>query len=83
MVAAFAKGDTVAATALNARLQESWVFQTSDAAPNPVPTKAMMRALGLPAGECRLPMGPTPDGLDDQARRVWSNLYLRAFPPAP
>jgi 4-hydroxy-tetrahydrodipicolinate synthase len=83
MVAAFAKGDTVAATALNARLLESWAFQTSDAAPNPVPTKAMMRALGLPSGECRLPMGPTPDGLVDQARRVWSNLHLRAFPAAP
>jgi 4-hydroxy-tetrahydrodipicolinate synthase len=83
MIAAFTKGDTVAATALNARLGESWAFQTSDAAPNPVPTKAMMRALGLPSGECRLPMGPTPAGLVDQARQVWRNLHLRAFPAAP
>jgi 4-hydroxy-tetrahydrodipicolinate synthase len=83
MIADFTKGDTLAATALNARLRESWEFQTSDAAPNPVPTKAMMRALGLPAGECRLPMGPTPAGLVDQARQVWSNLHLRAFPAAP
>ena len=39
-----------------------------------------MRALGLPAGECRLPMGPTPDGLVDRAEQVWSNLHLRASP---
>ncbi len=83
MIAAFAKGDTEAATALNARLQESWEYQTSDAAPNPVPTKAMMRALGLPAGECRLPMGPTPDGLVARAEQVWSNLHPRAVPAAP
>jgi 4-hydroxy-tetrahydrodipicolinate synthase len=83
MVAAFAKGDTVAATALNARLQESWVFQTSDDAPNPVPTKAMMRALGLPAGQCRLPMGPTPTGLEEQAKRVWTTLHRREFPAVP
>ena len=83
MIAAFAKGDTEAATALNARLGESWEFQTSDAAPNPVPTKAMMRALGLPAGECRLPMGPTPEGLVARAEQVWSNLHPRAVPAAP
>ena len=60
MVAAFAKGDTVAATALNARLQESWVFQTSDAAPNPVPTKAMMRASGSPPANAACPWAGTP-----------------------
>jgi 4-hydroxy-tetrahydrodipicolinate synthase len=82
MIASFSKGDTDAAVALNERLVESWEFQTSDAAPNPVPTKAMLRALGLPAGECRLPMGPTPAGLEDKARQVWSNLHLRPFPAA-
>ena len=29
----------------------------------------MMRTLGLPVGEPRLPMGPTPDGLEDKAER--------------
>ncbi len=82
MIAAFTKGDTEAALALNARLVESWEFQTSDDAPNPVPTKAMLRALGLPAGECRLPMGPAPEGLADRAQQVWSNLHLRPVPPA-
>jgi 4-hydroxy-tetrahydrodipicolinate synthase len=74
MVAAFAKGDTEGACAINARLIESWDYQGSDEAPNPVPTKAMMRALGLPAGECRLPMGPTPAGLDERAKQVWTRL---------
>ena len=27
-----------------------------------------MRALGRPAGQCRLPLGPAPDGLEDRAR---------------
>jgi 4-hydroxy-tetrahydrodipicolinate synthase len=80
MVASFAKGDTEAASALNTRLVESWEFQATDAAPNPVPTKAMLRALGLPAGECRLPMGPTPPGLVQRAQQVWSNLNQRPFP---
>jgi hypothetical protein len=44
-----------------------------------VPTKAMLRALGLPAGECRLPMGPTPPGLVERAKEVWGNLHLQAF----
>jgi 4-hydroxy-tetrahydrodipicolinate synthase len=80
MIATFAKGDTEAATVLNARLVPSWEYEASDVAPNPVPTKAMLRALGQPAGECRLPMGPTPPGLEDQARRVWADLYQRPFP---
>jgi 4-hydroxy-tetrahydrodipicolinate synthase len=80
MIAAFAKGDTEAAIALNARLVESWEFQGNDEAPNPVPTKAMLRALGLPAGQCRLPMGPEPKGLTERAREVWSHLYAQAFP---
>jgi 4-hydroxy-tetrahydrodipicolinate synthase len=79
MVASYNKGDTDGAATVNNMLQESWDFQTSDTAPNPVPTKAMLRALGLPAGECRLPMGPTPFGLEGQAKQVWSNLHLRPF----
>jgi 4-hydroxy-tetrahydrodipicolinate synthase len=79
MVAAFTKGDTEAAMALNARLVESWEFEASDEAPNPVPTKAMLKALGLPGGNCRLPMGPEPEGLVDRAEQVWSHLHRQAF----
>ncbi|MGQ0617928.1 MAG: 4-hydroxy-tetrahydrodipicolinate synthase [Acidimicrobiia bacterium] len=74
MFAAFAKGDVARAREINAGMLESFEFETGDAAPNPVPTKAMMRVMGLPAGEPRLPMGPTPPGLEDRAREVLANL---------
>jgi len=74
MIAAYRKGDVDTAREVNNRLRESYDFESSDEAPNPVPTKAMMRALGLPAGECRLPMGPTPPGLEDQARAIIDRL---------
>lgn len=74
MIAAFAKGETARATELNATLIESWEFETGDAAPNPIPAKAMLRALGLPAGQCRLPLGVAPDGLERRALEVWRNL---------
>ncbi len=74
MITAFHSGKVEEAQEINARLIESCRFEGSDLAPNPVPTKAMMRVMGLPAGECRLPMGPTPTGLEDQARAVLSRL---------
>ena len=74
MIAAFAKGDNEHARLMNARLLESWQYESSDAAPNPIPTKLMLRVLGLPVGECRPPMGPMPDGLEADAWRVLANL---------
>ena len=74
MFAAFAKGDVERARELNARMLPSFAFETGDLAPNPVPTKAVLRVLGLPAGECRLPMGPTPPGLEDRARAILDGL---------
>jgi 4-hydroxy-tetrahydrodipicolinate synthase len=74
MIAAFAKGDVEHARQVNARLVPSHGFQSSDEAPNPVPAKAMLRTLGLPAGQCRLPLGPAPRGLEDTAQEVFSHL---------
>jgi len=68
------KGDVVAARLVNARLLESFAFETGDEAPNPLPTKALLRSIGLPVGEARLPMGPAPAGLEDRAREVLANL---------
>ena len=51
------KGDTAGARLVNARLLESFAFETGDDAPNPIPTKAMMRHLGFTVGQARLPMG--------------------------
>jgi 4-hydroxy-tetrahydrodipicolinate synthase len=75
MIAAFWKGDVAHARAINARLTESWAFETGDAAPNPIPAKALLRVMGLPAGQCRLPLGPAPEGLEARAREVLDNLH--------
>lgn len=74
MFGAFERGDVLSAQRINARQLESFEFETGDAAPNPVPSKAMMRTLGHDVGECRSPMGPTPDGLEAAARQVYDRL---------
>jgi 4-hydroxy-tetrahydrodipicolinate synthase len=77
MVSAFWKGDVDHARDLNARLLASWEFQSDDLAPNPIPTKAVLRVLGLPAGQCRLPLGPAPAGLEERAARLLDDLGVR------
>jgi 4-hydroxy-tetrahydrodipicolinate synthase len=74
MIDAFFNGDHERARQLNETLLESYEFETSVAAPNPIPAKAMMRTLGMAVGECRLPLGPAPDGLEDRARLVMKGL---------
>jgi 4-hydroxy-tetrahydrodipicolinate synthase len=75
LLALWAKGDTEGARRVNARLLPSFAFETGDDAPNPVPTKCLLRTVhNLPVGHCRLPMGPEPDGLADRARQVWDDL---------
>jgi 4-hydroxy-tetrahydrodipicolinate synthase len=74
MIAAFNKGDVEHARAVNARLLDSWDYQTGDLTPNPLPAKAMLRAIGKPAGQCRPPMGDAPDGLEARMLEVWRRL---------
>jgi 4-hydroxy-tetrahydrodipicolinate synthase len=74
MITSFKKGDVESARQINARLLESWAFETGDLNPNPIPAKAMLRTLGQPAGPTRPPMGPCPDGLEDRARQVMKHL---------
>jgi 4-hydroxy-tetrahydrodipicolinate synthase len=74
MFDAWQREDTVAARRINARQLESYEFETGDEAPNPVPSKAMLRTLGHDVGECRSPMGPTPHGLEHAARGVYERL---------
>jgi len=78
MASAFAKGDVDRARELNARLQPSFAFETSEQAPNPVPTKALLRELGLAVGRCRPPMDTEPDGLVAAARAVLAGLGVAA-----
>jgi 4-hydroxy-tetrahydrodipicolinate synthase len=75
MVGAFNKGDVDQARRVNAKLIPSHVFQASEETPNPVPAKAMMRVLGHAVGQCRPPMGPSPEGLEDRARLVIEQLH--------
>jgi 4-hydroxy-tetrahydrodipicolinate synthase len=81
MCKAFAKGDVEEAQRINAKMLPSFEFETGDAAPNPLPTKAVLRVLGLPAGQCRLPMGPAPAGLEDEARKILADLGADAPRP--
>ncbi|MDG1196793.1 MAG: 4-hydroxy-tetrahydrodipicolinate synthase [Actinomycetota bacterium] len=74
MFDAWEAGDAALAQKINAKLLESFDFESGDDAPNPVPTKAMLRTIGLRVGEPRLPMGPTPEGLEDRAREVYARL---------
>jgi 4-hydroxy-tetrahydrodipicolinate synthase len=79
------KGDVIGARLVNSRMLESFAFETGDDAPNPLPTKAMMRHLGIPVGQARLPMGDAPAFVEERAPQVWANLarWRDAFPLRP
>ena len=74
MFDAWERGDVTGARAANTRMLESFGFETGDLAPNPIPTKAMLRTLGWNVGQCRLPVGDAPDWVEPRAREVWENL---------
>jgi 4-hydroxy-tetrahydrodipicolinate synthase len=73
-IRAFLAGDVVRARAVNAALLPSYGFETGDEAPNPLPSKAMLRVRGLPAGQCRLPLGEAPPELEVRAKEVLADL---------
>jgi 4-hydroxy-tetrahydrodipicolinate synthase len=79
------KGDMMGARLVNSRMLESFAFETGDEAPNPIPTKAVMRHLGIPVGQARLPMGDAPTWVDERVPEVLGNLqrWRDAFPQAP
>lgn len=74
MFAALDRGDLAAARRINVRMLESFAFETGDEAPNPIPTKAMLRTLGWKVGQCRLPVGDAPDWVEPRAREVYAHL---------
>ena len=81
----WSKGDVDGARLVNSRLLESFAFETGDEAPNPLPTKAVMRHLGFAVGEARLPMGPAPAWVVERVPEVLANLerWRAAFPDRP
>ena len=56
MIDAFVEGRPSEAAAAHARLLP--LFQAAFRAPNPIPIKAALELLGLPAGPVRLPLVP-------------------------
>lgn len=78
LLAAVGAGDLPLARSINRALLPSCSFETSEAAPNPVPTKVALALLGLCSERTRLPMGPVPPGLVDEARRILAGVPERA-----
>jgi 4-hydroxy-tetrahydrodipicolinate synthase len=70
VIDAFLRGDLAAAIAGNAELLDSFDFESTVEYPNPLPAKAACRALGLPVGQCRLPMGASTPELDAAAGKI-------------
>jgi len=70
VVDAFLRGDLVTAIAGNAELLDSFDFESTAEYPNPLPAKAVLRALGLAVGQCRLPMGAATPELDATAAKI-------------
>jgi 4-hydroxy-tetrahydrodipicolinate synthase len=70
VVDAFLAGDLASAIAGNAELLDSFDFESTEEFPNPLPAKAMLRALGRRVGQCRLPMGASAPELDIEAQKI-------------
>ena len=70
VIDAFMAGDLAGAIAGNAELLDSFDFESSPEYPNPLPAKAVLRALGHAVGQCRLPMGPGTPELDAMAAKI-------------
>jgi 4-hydroxy-tetrahydrodipicolinate synthase len=74
MWAAAAKGDFATARTINEQLLPSYLYMNSDLCVFSQAVKAAMNVLGVPVGECRLPLGPPPEGTDALARTVLADL---------
>lgn len=74
MFDAWQRGDVDLAKRINQALLASFVFETGDDSPNPIPSKVMMNLLGVDVGQCRLPMGPPADFVIERARVVLDEL---------
>ncbi|MEO6627014.1 MAG: 4-hydroxy-tetrahydrodipicolinate synthase [Aquihabitans sp.] len=74
MFAAADKGDYATARRINASLLPSYQFMNSETCVFSQAVKVAMGVLGVPAGECRLPLGPAPADTDAAARTVLADL---------
>jgi 4-hydroxy-tetrahydrodipicolinate synthase len=76
MIDAFVSGDVERARAINASLIESYEFESSEDAPNPMPTKAILEVIGQSAGTCRLPIGAPTAAIETWAQQLAKGLGL-------
>jgi 4-hydroxy-tetrahydrodipicolinate synthase len=67
-------GNWEKAQQLNERAARSFAFESTEAYPNPLPSKAALRVLGFNVGECRLPHGPSDSALDAEAAEIVASL---------
>jgi len=74
LIAAFEQGDMPKAQSEADKLVPSCEFEGNETYPNPMPSKAMMRAIGIPVGQCRLPHAPSDETLDAQAAALWNQV---------
>ncbi|MFK7090584.1 4-hydroxy-tetrahydrodipicolinate synthase [Chromobacterium violaceum] len=74
MIAAFERGDVGRAREINAALMPSYAYSNTDDSVYSMSVKAMLRALGLAVGECRLPLPATPAGVEARAADIWREL---------
>ena len=74
MMDAFFSGNVSEAQRINAALLESYAYETGEEAPNPLPSKEMMKLHGFAVGDARLPMGPAPEWVAERARTVKANI---------
>ena len=68
------RGDWVRAREFNERLATSYAFENGDLYPNPMPSKAALRYLGIDVGQCRLPHSESDDTLDADAAKIVAAL---------
>ncbi len=76
LITAFGKGDHDRAQELNASMFDSYAYESREIAQFAQAVKTALRLLGQPSGPCRLPVGPEPAGLEDDARAVLAGLGL-------
>jgi 4-hydroxy-tetrahydrodipicolinate synthase len=77
LVDAVVEGDLDTAREMHHRLVASFEVETSEEYPNPVPTKAALRCLGWPGGECRAPLGRGDAVIEERVGRVIADLRVR------
>src|ERR1700722_6361493 len=74
LIESAARGDWTRARAFNERLAPSYAFESSDLYPNPMPSKAALRYLGMNVGQCRLPHSQSDDTLEAEAAKIVAAL---------